>query len=47
MFAKACDVSELQEGKYDVTAVNRTLVLLIWPFERAAPHLSGHAPTRQ
>ncbi|MCK9991234.1 MAG: hypothetical protein RugAbin2_02248 [Rugosibacter sp.] len=31
MFAKACDESELREGKYEVAAVNRTLVLVVWP----------------
>ncbi|MFA5985576.1 MAG: Rieske 2Fe-2S domain-containing protein [Methylococcaceae bacterium] len=30
MFSKACDLSELKEGKYDIAAVNRVLVLLVW-----------------
>jgi toluene monooxygenase system ferredoxin subunit len=45
MFAKACDLSELSEGKYDVAAVNRTLILLVWPvggqpraFQGMCPH---------
>ena len=31
MFTKACDLSELKEGKTDVAAVERKLVLLVWP----------------
>jgi toluene monooxygenase system ferredoxin subunit len=45
MFAKACDLNELAEGKYDVAAVNRTLVLLVWAqggqpraFQGMCPH---------
>ena len=46
MFAKACDLSELVEGKYDVAVVNRTLCLIIWPdggqpkaFQGMCPHM--------
>lgn len=45
MYAKACDQSELREGKYEVAAVNRTLVLVVWPkngqpraFQGMCPH---------
>lgn len=45
MFAKACDENELKEGKYEVAAVNRVLVLLVWPrggqpraFQGMCPH---------
>lgn len=45
MFAKACDLSDLAEGKYDVAAVDRTLILLVWPqggrpkaFQGMCPH---------
>jgi toluene monooxygenase system ferredoxin subunit len=45
MFVKACDESELIEGKYDVAVPNRTLVLLIWTeggqpraFQGMCPH---------
>lgn len=45
MFAKACDMSELREGKYEVAAVNRVLVLIVWPqgeqpraFQGMCPH---------
>lgn len=45
MFTKACDLSELKEGKTDVAAVERTLVLLVWPtggkpmaFQGMCPH---------
>lgn len=31
MFTKACVLNELKEGKTDVAAVERTLVLLVWP----------------
>ncbi|QSA99274.1 Rieske 2Fe-2S domain-containing protein [Methylococcus sp. EFPC2] len=31
MFTKACDENELKEGKYEVVAVNRTLMLIVWP----------------
>ncbi len=31
MFTKACDLNESKEGKTDVAAVERTLVLLVWP----------------
>jgi toluene monooxygenase system ferredoxin subunit len=44
-FAKACDLSELIEGKTDVAVVNRTLLMLIWPdggevhaFQGLCPH---------
>lgn len=45
MFEKACDYSELIEGKYDVAVVNRTLCLIVWPeggepraFQGMCPH---------
>lgn len=45
MFEKACDMSELIEGKYDVAVVKRTLMLVIWPeggqpkaFQGLCPH---------
>lgn len=45
MFAKACDTSDLREGKYEVAAVNRQLVLVVWPtggqpkaFQGICPH---------
>jgi toluene monooxygenase system ferredoxin subunit len=45
MYEKACDVSELIEGKYDVAVVKRTLLLVIWPeggepraFQGMCPH---------
>ncbi|QXP89687.1 Rieske 2Fe-2S domain-containing protein [Methylococcus capsulatus] len=45
MFTKACDESELREGKYEVVAVNRTLMLVVWPsggrpraFQGMCPH---------
>lgn len=45
MFMKACDLSELREGKYEVAAVNRTLLLIVWPtggqpraFQGMCPH---------
>lgn len=45
MFAKACDENELKEGKYEVAAVNRVLVLIVWPqgeklraFQGMCPH---------
>ena len=45
MFAKACEENELKEGKYEVAAVNRTLVLIVWPtggqpraFQGMCPH---------
>jgi toluene monooxygenase system ferredoxin subunit len=31
MFSKACDLSELKEGKYEVVGLNRTLMLVVWP----------------
>lgn len=31
MFTKVCDESEPREGKYEVVAVNRTLMLVVWP----------------
>ena len=44
MFTKACDLSELREGKYDVAAVNRTLVLLVWPRGGQLVALQGMCP---
>lgn len=45
MYEKACDLSELIEGKYDVAVVKRTLMLIIWPeggrpraFQGLCPH---------
>jgi toluene monooxygenase system ferredoxin subunit len=45
MFTKACEVSEIMEGKYDVAAVNRVLILIVWPtgsqpraFQGMCPH---------
>lgn len=44
MFAKACDMSELKEGKYDVAAINRTLVLLVWPLGGQPRAFQGMCP---
>lgn len=45
MFTKACELSELKEGKYEVAAVNRTLLVVVWPtggqpraFQGMCPH---------
>ena len=45
MFTKACELSEIKEGKYDVAAVNRVLILIVWPtgsqpraFQGMCPH---------
>lgn len=45
MFSKACDLSELIEGKYEVVGLNRTLMLIVWPtgeqpraFQGLCPH---------
>ncbi len=37
MYTKACDENELRQGKYEVVAVNRTLMLIVWP-EGDTPH---------
>lgn len=39
MFAKACELNEIKEGKYDVAAVNRTLVLIVWPTGSTQPRV--------
>jgi toluene monooxygenase system ferredoxin subunit len=36
MYKKACDFSDLIEGKYEVAVVQQALVLIIWP-ERGEP----------
>lgn len=45
MFVKACELSRLREGSYEVAAVERTLLLLVWPdgdrpraFQGLCPH---------
>ncbi len=44
MFTKACDLSELKEGKTDVAAVDRTLVLLVWPLGGQPTAWQGMCP---
>lgn len=45
MFVKACDLKDLKEGSYEVAAVDRTLLLVVWPeggtpraFQGLCPH---------
>ncbi len=44
MFAKACDENELRKGKYEVAAVNRTLVLIVWPEKGGPRAFQGMCP---
>jgi len=44
MFAKACDETDLREGKYEVAAVNRTLVLVVWPKDGQPHAFQGMCP---
>ena len=44
MFTKACDENELREGKYEVVAVNRTLMLVVWPFNEKPKAFQGMCP---
>jgi len=44
MFMKACDESELREGKYEVVAVNRTLMLIVWPNNEQPRAFQGMCP---
>ena len=44
MFAKACDENELREGKYEVVAVNRTLMLVVWPLDEQPRAFQGMCP---
>ena len=44
MFAKACEENELRKGKYEVAAVNRTLVLIVWPQDGQPRAFQGMCP---
>jgi toluene monooxygenase system ferredoxin subunit len=44
MFTKACDESELREGKYEVVAVNRTLMVIVWPTGDSPHAYQGMCP---
>lgn len=44
MFMKACDENELREGKYEVVAVNRTLMLVVWPHNDKPRAFQGMCP---
>lgn len=47
MFTKACDLNELREGKYEVVAVNRTLMLILWPTGGQPRAVQGLCPHDQ
>jgi toluene monooxygenase system ferredoxin subunit len=44
MFTKACEENELREGKYEVAAVNRVLVLIVWPKDGQPRAFQGMCP---
>jgi toluene monooxygenase system ferredoxin subunit len=44
MFTKACDLNELRKGKYEVVAVNRTLMLIVWPQDDQPRAFQGLCP---
>ncbi len=44
MFLKACEVNELREGKYEVAAVNRVLVMIVWPQDGQPCAFQGMCP---
>lgn len=44
MFTKACELNELREGKYEVVAVNRTLLIVVWPKDQQPKAFQGLCP---
>jgi toluene monooxygenase system ferredoxin subunit len=44
MFTKACDFHELREGKYEVVALNRTLMVIVWPRDEQPRAYQGLCP---
>ena len=44
MFMKACDENELREGKYEVAAINRVLLMIVWPKDGKPRAFHGMCP---